>query len=127
VTVPEQVAVPLVQVAVVGAAEQLCPREVIVMAPAAPPDTAIVAVAVHALLNEARLTDPVPLRVPPLTYVADATPVERNVILGWRALVVVEATVMGELTFSAEVNDALVKFPARVAVVLSTDGDKPTT
>lgn len=126
VTVPEQVAVPLVHVAVVGAAVQLCPREVIVIAPATPLVTAIVAVAVQAALKVPSDTFPVPLSGRLLTYVAVATPVAINPISGCKFFVVVELTVIGEYVFSAATRDALEKFPDINSDTLRTDGERAT-
>jgi len=77
--VPEQVAVPLVSIAVVGAAVQAWPREVTVkVAPAQEPDVAKVTVAVdpaQLLLKLARVQVPVPLIDPPLAEAMEATAV----------------------------------------------------
>lgn len=79
VAVPEQVAVPLVSVAVVGAAVQAWPREVTVkVAPDQEPDVEKVTVAVdpaQLLLKVARVQVPVPLMVPPLAEAMEATAV----------------------------------------------------
>ncbi len=68
VTVPEQVAVPLVQVAVVGGAVHPDPPAVGIAVPATPPFTTMYAVVPEQeLLKLARVTNPVPDRAPPLT------------------------------------------------------------
>jgi hypothetical protein len=70
VTVPEQVAVPLVHTAVVGAPAHDVPLFVMFILPkeTAPEYTVIVAVTPEQeLLKEPSVTFPVPLKVPPLT------------------------------------------------------------
>jgi len=73
--VPKHVAVPLVTTAVVGAAVAPTPLEVIVIAPGTFEATAILPVAVEESLKVPNVQLPVPLKEPPLTYTAAATPI----------------------------------------------------